>query len=122
MGRVFFFSSRRRHTRLVSDWSSDVCSSDLSAHFLRCGGLADRTDRPIGRYPFPRGVGEHSRQSDEASLLVDGGGLHGRDLVLAQSFADEVEPARERRIAKRAIALAGKWRPYGGDQRLLRIG
>src|SRR3989339_1808737 len=24
-----FFSSRRRHTRLVSDWSSDVCSSDL---------------------------------------------------------------------------------------------
>src|SRR5438046_9998880 len=31
-GRVthlFFFSSRRRHTRLVSDWSSDVCSSDL---------------------------------------------------------------------------------------------
>src|SRR5262249_57862989 len=27
----FFFSSRRRHTRLVSDWSSDVCSSDLMA-------------------------------------------------------------------------------------------
>src|SRR3989339_346945 len=26
----FFFSSRRRHTRLVSDWSSDVCSSDPS--------------------------------------------------------------------------------------------
>src|SRR5262249_58442807 len=28
----FFFSSRRRHTRLVSDWSSDVCSSDLKVH------------------------------------------------------------------------------------------
>src|SRR5256885_3845619 len=28
---VFFFSSRRRHTRLQGDWSSDVCSSDLSA-------------------------------------------------------------------------------------------
>src|SRR5437016_11228106 len=27
----FFFSSRRRHTRLVSDWSSDVCSSDLTS-------------------------------------------------------------------------------------------
>src|SRR5262249_24746306 len=26
--QLFFFSSRRRHTRLVSDWSSDVCSSD----------------------------------------------------------------------------------------------
>src|SRR5256885_4414128 len=33
VGRVgllyFFFSSRRRHTRLQGDWSSDVCSSDL---------------------------------------------------------------------------------------------
>src|SRR5256885_10484079 len=27
---LFFFSSRRRHTRLQGDWSSDVCSSDLS--------------------------------------------------------------------------------------------
>src|SRR5690606_40395064 len=27
---VFFFSSRRRHTRFSRDWSSDVCSSDLS--------------------------------------------------------------------------------------------
>src|SRR5256885_4098936 len=27
----FFFSSRRRHTRLQGDWSSDVCSSDLAA-------------------------------------------------------------------------------------------
>src|SRR5205809_3088994 len=26
---VFFFSSRRRHTRCSRDWSSDVCSSDL---------------------------------------------------------------------------------------------
>src|SRR5256886_14620938 len=28
---VFFFSSRRRHTRFDCDWSSDVCSSDLRA-------------------------------------------------------------------------------------------
>src|SRR5437762_10732178 len=27
---VFFFSSRRRHTRYIGDWSSDVCSSDLA--------------------------------------------------------------------------------------------
>src|SRR5947199_7141205 len=34
----FFFSSRRRHTRCLSDWSSDVCSSDLTdfdAHLAR---------------------------------------------------------------------------------------
>src|SRR5690606_39894305 len=28
---IFFFSSRRRHTRFSRDWSSDVCSSDLSS-------------------------------------------------------------------------------------------
>src|SRR5690606_40553872 len=29
MDYIFFFSSRRRHTRFSRDWSSDVCSSDL---------------------------------------------------------------------------------------------
>src|SRR2546422_11709108 len=28
---MFFFSSRRRHTRCSRDWSSDVCSSDLTS-------------------------------------------------------------------------------------------
>src|SRR2546429_6717429 len=51
--RCFFFSSRRRHTRCSRDWSSDVCSSDLS-HIERDPGLLERelldrgrsTDRP----------------------------------------------------------------------------
>src|SRR2546422_5248149 len=30
IGLIFFFSSRRRHTRCSRDWSSDVCSSDLA--------------------------------------------------------------------------------------------
>src|SRR5689334_24852644 len=35
--RVFFFSSRRRHTRWNCDWSSDVCSSDLRGGRLELG-------------------------------------------------------------------------------------
>src|SRR5256885_9931902 len=34
IGGLFFFSSRRRHTRLQGDWSSDVCSSDLASAAL----------------------------------------------------------------------------------------
>src|SRR5216684_4655116 len=34
---LFFFSSRRRHTRCSRDWSSDVCSSDLERQGLRPG-------------------------------------------------------------------------------------
>src|SRR6266496_6475869 len=42
---VFFFSSRRRHTRSLRDWSSDVCSSDLamrprSRHAVASSGVA----------------------------------------------------------------------------------
>src|SRR5256885_9718038 len=40
---MFFFSSRRRHTRLQGDWSSDVCSSDLIREELR------RTIRQVQR-------------------------------------------------------------------------
>src|SRR5256885_4027011 len=36
---LFFFSSRRRHTRLQGDWSSDVCSSDLSSELAQYLGL-----------------------------------------------------------------------------------
>src|SRR5438093_8279663 len=38
----FFFSRRRRHTRLVSDWSSDVCSSDLRGEERALAALYDR--------------------------------------------------------------------------------
>src|SRR2546426_9964150 len=38
----FFFSSRRRHTRLQGDWSSDVCSSDLAQARGKDAGLPDK--------------------------------------------------------------------------------
>src|SRR5262245_65219777 len=38
MSLFFFFSSRRRHTRCLSDWSSDVCSSDLEG--ILCLGIS----------------------------------------------------------------------------------
>src|SRR3712207_2770189 len=37
---VFFFSSRRRHTRYWRDWSSDVCSSDLDAFVHAANAIA----------------------------------------------------------------------------------
>src|SRR5437899_7824824 len=40
----FFFSSRRRHTRCLSDWSSDVCSSDLYLRILRALRFSARFD------------------------------------------------------------------------------
>src|SRR5437867_11702793 len=37
---MFFFSSRRRHTRSYGDWSSDVCSSDASGRITSMNSIA----------------------------------------------------------------------------------
>src|SRR5438093_12498788 len=80
---LFFFSSRRRHTRLVSDWSSDVCSSDLirgsnttwppggaahgrSTSRRSCAGSQVRSEeRRVGKECGGRG----SRQEQEKKIL-----------------------------------------------------
>src|SRR5437868_7169561 len=45
---IFFFSSRRRHTRSKRDWSSDVCSSDL---FFTSGAAPGLAIGPEGLIP-----------------------------------------------------------------------
>src|SRR5437763_16584898 len=55
----FFFSSRRRHTRYIGDWSSDVCSSDLGSPpaptLLTASALAvtRSTEMPPGHHGGP---------------------------------------------------------------------
>src|ERR1039458_3011628 len=52
-----FFSSRRRHTRCLSDWSSDVCSSDLSQgpNVADSPNCPDRCKTPRKRPSIKRG-------------------------------------------------------------------
>src|SRR6266704_7066218 len=63
----FFFSSRRRHTRSKRDWSSDVCSSDLS--------LPATTVTPGGRKAkytvFSVGAGRDLRVPPPLEHLLD---------------------------------------------------
>src|SRR5260370_38365800 len=58
---VFFFSSRRRHTRFKCDWSSDVCSSDLA--FLPGNLPAPSLAPASGAYLAPNVVGGVTRGS-----------------------------------------------------------
>src|SRR2546430_8946638 len=58
---IFFFSSRRRHTRFDCDWSSDVCSSDLIASGRVVRGwlgiaIQDVTDELAGTFGVKEGV------------------------------------------------------------------
>src|SRR2546430_10374439 len=108
---IFFFSSRRRHTRFDCDWSSDVCSSDLERRGCRrrparrqvahAGGRLDpragRAGRPaadVSREPLPRlhaitdeRIARRADLDDVARELAAGGGadlaLHARGRLLS---------------------------------------
>src|SRR5262245_62829014 len=69
----FFFSSRRRHTMCLSDWSSDVCSSDLPGAPDPSGWLRVLPARRVlcgAQYRARAGGSLHSRKrSTERNLL-----------------------------------------------------
>src|SRR6266496_6635471 len=61
----FFFSSRRRHTRSLRDWSSDVCSSDLA--------VGERAGAKVGerlRDTESDDEGENRRARDQMEILL----------------------------------------------------
>src|SRR3712207_7245224 len=81
---VFFFSSRRRHTRYWRDWSSDVCSSDLAAE--------EDVDAAAGHVRRDRhGALAASLGDDRRLLLVL---LRVQDAVLDAAAVEDVEIGR----------------------------
>src|SRR5256886_8047713 len=94
---LFFFSSRRRHTRFDCDWSSDVCSSDL-----RRGSAGHETDNSAGPYteaghPAPNLKQERrSWPPGDRSFLLD-------------SRRRRVKRSEERRVGKECRS---RWSPY----------
>src|SRR3712207_5935663 len=93
---VFFFSSRRRHTRYWRDWSSDVCSSDLGDG---CGAYAVpmADTRPIG---FWLRLVDRLLEERFAHVLEEHGVTRGQWQLLnvvsrGGAPADEVERAVE---------------------------
>src|SRR5205085_5490506 len=70
---VFFFSSRRRHTRFDCDWSSDVCSSDLDN---RPGIiLTAPIDRTLTNRPTTSVIGQLLSAVSGARVTVNGSEL-----------------------------------------------
>src|SRR5262245_62367991 len=93
---VFFFSSRRRHTRCLSDWSSDVCSSDLD-HRVAVGvrpTLARAADQALVGAEYRGGVGE-PREAARLGLDLEGRKKERRRVLLFHERAKALQdPAR----------------------------
>src|SRR5438034_10129670 len=105
----FFFSSRRRHTRSLCDWSSDVCSSDLRT--LHGAGLAGRPsvvavaprdlDGASGRHdPRDRPCNRKDRKSVVQGKSVE---LGGRRIIKKKKNSRTNEKGRkaEKKVAER---------------------
>src|SRR5256885_4988157 len=93
----FFFSSRRRHTRLQGDWSSDVCSSDLAAQIMPL--KAFEADGTAHLFDILRAI----------YYAVD----HGAK-VINMSFSTEQRSAELKRSEERRVGKEGRsrWSPY----------
>src|SRR3712207_6905163 len=91
----FFFSSRRRHTRYWRDWSSDVCSSDLTALQIAASGRKTLL-----------------MSTDPAHSVADAFGLElGPDPteVADNLWAEQIDRSEERRVGKECRS---RWSPY----------
>src|SRR5215211_1739289 len=99
-GVVFFFSSRRRHTISLCDWSSDVCSSDLViddecgapeffTHGAKLAGLpgvgAKLRAEDVAAYVagLPRSVKQMPAKALSISQVTEGGMVYGLDEIAA---------------------------------------
>src|SRR6266542_5804791 len=122
---IFFFSSRRRHTRCYRDWSSDVCSSDLSFGDRVPALVALPAGKPLDpgggieglpSRPFPRTircdlrhVPDHAGGAPPVARGTGGGGRPVQGLVLAALAALH----RDRSACGVRLLEAARRRPTG---------
>src|SRR2546430_3948549 len=94
----FFFSSRRRHTRFDCDWSSDVCSSDLTVYVIEPHRGYAEAAAILGK--------------DYAGFLVHDGArcFYGFKQAFHQSCLEHlIRRSEERRVGKECRS---RWSPY----------
>ena len=61
-------------------------------------------------------MGQERRETNLAAGLIDRGGLHRGNLMLAEALADDIKAAGERSVVEGPVSLAEGWRADGGGQ------
>src|SRR3546814_3143754 len=102
----FFCKRKTAYERRISDWSSDVCSSDLQA--------AGRGDGVLRREEVV-GMGDSDRIDREHHPAIDGSHEHQEPQVLATGRRERGRGGRseERRVGKECVSTCrSRWSPY----------
>src|SRR3546814_15796724 len=115
---VFFFKQKTAYEMRISDWSSDVCSSDLREHDRQ--RRLDRVDRVSLSLADPALVEDDQADSDAGTMLRIGA-AENRDLdARAGNFGDgdiaartaRIVQSEERRVGKEGVSTCrSRWSP-----------
>src|SRR5688500_9644741 len=115
----FFFSSRRRHTRLQGDWSSDVCSSDLVSGYRGLWGLYTRD--PFEGEDAPAGP-MYDRDKTISREWYDPVGWAGLDKVPTRTEELDVIIKRQAEIEERRARLRSEIQEMSSRLKALGMG
>src|SRR5690349_22683596 len=99
----FFFSSRRRHTRSLRDWSSDVCSSDLE---LRHGEVSEFQNVGIGVFIENDGFHLIRNQAFLRAITVTRSEEHTSELQTRRDLVCRLLLEKKKRRAARIVRCA----------------
>src|SRR6266542_2724349 len=118
---VFFFSSRRRHTRCYRDWSSDVCSSDLAT--VVSGAIARGLAGAVLRVQVPERSMAGARRARYDALVAGARRTGAGGIAVAHTATDQAETMLDRLVrgaGTRGLAAMAGERRIDGDLVLLR--
>src|SRR3546814_2921811 len=102
----FFFKQKTAYEMRISDWSSDVCSSDLAqfltaAQVWQCADIADRAGVPVLCYGL--------RTDFRGELFAGSAALLG----IADTLVELKARSEERRVGKECVSTCrSRWSPY----------
>src|SRR3546814_2544735 len=105
---IFFFKQKTAYEMRISDWSSDVCSSDLQRLGGSCGVACEVPWRKVVTPHGPRV--EHRRSTGRTAMATRLGAPRS---AAAPDQSDMAARSEERRVGKECVSTCrSRWSPY----------
>src|SRR3546814_15323584 len=122
IGVLFFFKQKTAYERRISDWSSDVCSSDLAG---RCGrGRFLRASTIIASFPGHALVPSHLADRPVTGYITGNNAKVNHERHVPEARHQELpEPlggtrSEERRVGKECVSTCrSRWEPYNSKKK-----
>src|SRR3546814_1585273 len=105
----FFFKQKTAYEMRISDWSSDVCSSDLLVAIMTCTPAWAQDDAAKGKKVFQKCRACHAVEPGKNKIGPTLHGVSGRKAGSVEGF----NRSEERRVGKECVSTCrSRWSPY----------